>query len=45
MCVVSILSCRLTLSEQLKAMRAEMVVKNEEVQRLKSELAAEKFQR
>ncbi len=35
----------LTLSKQLKAMRAEMVVKNEEVQMLNLKLAAEKFQR
>ena len=37
--------CRLTLSEQLRTVRAEVAVKSEEVQRLKSELAAEKFQK
>lgn len=31
--------------EQLRTLRSEAVIKNEEIQRLKSELASEKFQR
>jgi hypothetical protein len=36
---------RLSLSEQLRTLRSEVKLKGEEIQRLKSELAAERFQR
>lgn len=36
---------RLSLSEQLRTLRSEVKLKGEEIQRLKSELASERFQR
>ena len=40
-----IASLRLQLSEQLRKLRSDSVVRGEEIQHLKAELAAEKFQK
>ena len=42
---ISLCGCRLSLTEQLRTVRGEAALRSEEVQRLKSELASEKFQR